>query len=156
MSTGNANSFENGTPSVTVAIPSAMSNVPFSHIDKTEKFKGVDFKPWQKKMYFYLTTLNLARFLSEDAAVIAKNDTDRDARVVFDTCKHSDFLCRNYVLNILNITLYKVYFEATTAKELWESLENKYKIKGTRIKKFVIDRLYDYNMVDNKTVSSQI
>ena len=77
MSTGNANGFENGTPSVTVAIPSAMPNVPFSHIDKTEKFKGVDFKPWQKKMYFYLTTLNLARFLSEDAPIIAENDTNK-------------------------------------------------------------------------------
>ena len=132
MATGNAN----GAPSVTVAIPSAVPNVPLSHIDKPEKFKGVDFKPWQKKMYFYLTTLNLAMFLSEDALVIAEDNTDRDARIALDAWKHSDFLCRNYVLNSLDMALYKVYCKAKTAKELWESLENKYKIEGVELRSF--------------------
>ncbi|GJY05339.1 pol polyprotein [Tanacetum coccineum] len=41
--------------------------------------------------------------------------------------KHSDFLCHNYVLNGLIDPLYNVYCKTTTAKELWESLERKYK-----------------------------
>ncbi|GJV87771.1 mutator type transposase [Tanacetum coccineum] len=41
--------------------------------------------------------------------------------------KHSDFLCHNYVLNGLVDSLYNMYCKTTTAKELWESLERKYK-----------------------------
>nr|GEW71530.1 retrotransposon protein, putative, Ty1-copia subclass [Tanacetum cinerariifolium] len=41
--------------------------------------------------------------------------------------KYSDFLCHNYVLNGLVDDLYNMYCKTTTAKELWESLEHKYK-----------------------------
>ncbi|KAI5314045.1 hypothetical protein L3X38_043221 [Prunus dulcis] len=39
-----------------------------SHREKPENFNGTDFKRWQQKMLFYLTTLNLAKFLKEDAS----------------------------------------------------------------------------------------
>ena len=38
--------------------------VTFSHGERPEKFTGVDFKRWQQKMLFYLTTLGLANFLT--------------------------------------------------------------------------------------------
>ncbi|GKD78416.1 hypothetical protein Tco_1341037, partial [Tanacetum coccineum] len=50
--------------------------------------------------------------------------------------KHSDFLCRNYVLNGLVDSLYNVYCKTTIAKELWESLERKYKTEDIFTKKF--------------------
>jgi len=34
--------------------------------EKPEKFDGTEFKRWQQKMLFYLTTLHLAKFLQED------------------------------------------------------------------------------------------
>lgn len=34
--------------------------------EKPKIFFGVDFKRWQQKMFFYLTTLCLQRFISED------------------------------------------------------------------------------------------
>ena len=39
-----------------------------------------------------------------------------------------------------------------TAKELWESLDRKY----VRVKKFVVGRFLDYNIVDSKTMVSQL
>ncbi|KZV46475.1 hypothetical protein F511_10580, partial [Dorcoceras hygrometricum] len=48
---------------------------------------------------------------------------------------HSDFLCRNYVLNGLSDALYNVFCEKKTAKELWESLDRKYKIEDAGAKK---------------------
>ena len=42
-----------------------VNSIP-NHGEKPEKFNGTDFKRWQHKMLFYLTTLNLARFLNED------------------------------------------------------------------------------------------
>ncbi|XP_076886936.1 uncharacterized protein LOC143536942, partial [Bidens hawaiensis] len=40
---------------------------------------------------------------------------------------HSDFLCRNYVLNGMVDALYNAYCKVKTAKEKWESLDRKYK-----------------------------
>ena len=53
-------------------------------------------------MLFYLTTLNLAKFLREDAPICSENEADRQV-VAMDAWKHSDFLCKNYILNGLVI-----------------------------------------------------
>ncbi|GKA82540.1 hypothetical protein Tco_0789288, partial [Tanacetum coccineum] len=50
--------------------------------------------------------------------------------------KHSDFLCRDYVLNGLVGSLYNVYCKTTTAKELWVSLERKHKTEDAGTNKF--------------------
>ncbi|GKA75991.1 hypothetical protein Tco_0782369 [Tanacetum coccineum] len=41
-------------------------------------------------------------------------------------------------------------------KELWESLERKYKTKDAGTKKFVVARFLDYKMADSKNVISQV
>ena len=43
-----------------------------------------------------------------------------------------------------------------TTKELWESLDREYKIEDFKVKKFVIDRFFEFVMVDSKTVISQV
>ncbi|XP_073120475.1 uncharacterized protein [Henckelia pumila] len=96
------------------------------HGEKPEKFTGVDFKSWQQKMLFYLTTLNLTRFLSEDAPKLKAD------------------------------SLYNVYCEKKTAKELWESLDKKYKTEDAGAKKFLVGRFLDFKMVDSKLVISQV
>ena len=58
-------------------------------------------------MMFYLTTLNLARFLTEDQ--LKANEDDRDSLMVFDVWKSFYYLCRNYVLDGLTNPLYSVY-----------------------------------------------
>ena len=79
--------------------------------EKLEKFNGLNFKMWQQKMLFYLITLNLAnlaRFLTEDAPKLKEDERDIQVINVVDAWKHSDFLCRNYVLNALTDSLYTV------------------------------------------------
>ena len=74
-------------------------SVPVNHNEKPEKFGGLNFKTWQQKMLFYLTTLNLARFLKEDPPIVREDEVDPQVFHAADAWKHSDFLCRNYVLN---------------------------------------------------------
>ena len=53
---------ESNTPIVTTT-PASIQNrvqVPINHGEKSKKFNGTEFKRWQQKMLFYLTTLNLA------------------------------------------------------------------------------------------------
>ncbi|XP_076906272.1 uncharacterized protein LOC143562325 [Bidens hawaiensis] len=49
-----------------------------------------------------------------------------------------------------------MYCSIKTAKELWESLQKKYKTEDARTKKFVVTRFLDCKMVDFKTVISQV
>ena len=50
-------------------------------------------------MLFYLTTLNLAKFLRDDAPICNENEANRQVVAAMDAWKHSDFLCKNYILN---------------------------------------------------------
>lgn len=132
-----------------------LTAVPSDHVkhrEKSEKFNCVHFKRWQKM--FYLTTLNLARFLNKEALVVGEQDSQ--VFIALDTWKNSDFLCRNYVLNTLHNAFYNMHSVKKTAKELWESLEKKYKIEDVGSKKFVVCRFLDYKMVDSKTVINQV
>ncbi|GMQ05992.1 hypothetical protein CsSME_00050763 [Camellia sinensis var. sinensis] len=162
MATETVNNVGNTNPtSASVIIPTAMvtsllTTVPINHNEKPEKFNGTEFKRWQQKILFYLTILNLARFVKENAPALSEEETDRQAIAAVEAWKHSDFLCRNYILNGLDNTLYNVYSPLQTARELWESLDKKYKTEDAGIKKYVVGRFLEYMMVDSKTVISQV
>ena len=66
------------------------------------------------------------------------------------------FCAINYIMNALTDSLYNVYTDKKTAKELWESLDRKYKTVDAEDKKFIVGRFLDYKMVDSKTVVSKV
>ena len=82
--------------------------------------------------------MNLAKFLTEDAPKIKEDERDIQVINAIDTWKHSNFLCKNYVLNGLTDSLYNVYYTKSSTKELWESLNRKYKTEDARAKKFIV------------------
>ena len=132
--------------------------VPVSHYEKPAKFTGKDFKTWQSKMHFYLTTLKLARFLKEDppTSVVGEGADLAQVQTAVDNWKESDFLCRNLVLNGLSDELYKVYQVKKTAKELWESLDHKYRMEDAGAKKYLVAKFLNFTMVDSKSVVNQV
>ena len=70
-------------------------------------------------MTFYLTTLNLARYLTEDKPVVAELEHSQQTLAAADVWMRSDFLCRTYILNGLQDSMYNVYVVKNTAKDLW-------------------------------------
>ncbi|GJW62364.1 hypothetical protein Tco_0111699 [Tanacetum coccineum] len=92
-------------PATTVVIPTGApaTNTVANHAERPEKFNGQNFKRWQQKMFFYLTTLGLARFLKETAPQVEPpaegQSSNAQAVQAVEAWKHSDFLCHNYVLN---------------------------------------------------------
>ncbi|KAA0048117.1 hypothetical protein E5676_scaffold546G00690 [Cucumis melo var. makuwa] len=127
-----------------------------AHGEKPEKFGDVDFKRWQQKILFYLTTLNLAKFLTEDAPILSEGETNKEKQLAIDAWKHVEYLCKNYILNGLDNTLYNVYSSVHSAKNLWTSLEKKYKTEVVGAKKFIVGKFLDYKMVYSKTVMNQV
>ena len=79
-------------------------------------------------MLFYLTTLNLTKFLYEDAPNLKENEIDRQVVVVVDAWKHADFLCKNYILYGLVSTLYNVYSSMYSSLPLYNVLSNPLRI----------------------------
>ena len=139
-----------------MVLVAAPITVPINHGEKLEKFNGTEFKRWQQKILFYLTTLNLAKFLYENAPNLKENQMDRQVVAAMEAWKHADFLCKNYILNGLDDTQYNVYSSIKTSKELWDSLEKKYKTIDAGTKKFIVGKLLDYKMVDSKTMLNQV
>ncbi|GKE26330.1 zinc finger, CCHC-type containing protein [Tanacetum coccineum] len=89
---------------------------------KLDKFEGHDFRRWQKKMHFLLTTLKVVYVLTtpmpellEDATVELLEDATVEA-----------ITCRGHILNAMSDSLFDVYTNVESAKELWDSLESKY------------------------------
>ena len=72
------------TPTVAVAtrVPTSTVTLLVNHAKRQKKFNGLNFKRWQQKMMFYLTTLNLTRFLVNDP--LKANEDDRDFLMAFD------------------------------------------------------------------------
>ena len=58
-----------------MASTSSVPTVNVSHREKPENFNGTDFKHWQQKMLFYLTTLSWAKFLRKDPLTLAEGET---------------------------------------------------------------------------------
>ncbi|XP_012857160.1 PREDICTED: uncharacterized protein LOC105976441 [Erythranthe guttata] len=126
--------------------------------EKPNKFTGTDFATWKNKMFFYLTIMNFAKFLNEEAPK-AKGETSENNKEVFlaiDAWCHYVFLCCNYILNCLDEPLYKVYSPIKNVKLLWDSLSKKYKSEDVGYRKFLGDKFQFYRMVDSKTVSEQV
>ncbi|KAL2526749.1 CCHC-type domain-containing protein [Abeliophyllum distichum] len=98
-----------------MAIPVQTTSV--LHGEKPVNFSGVEFKRWQQKMLFYLTTLNLARFLSENPPTVQEGINKRESRITLDAWKHYDFFCKNYILDGL-IGQYTMYSAMKTAKRV--------------------------------------
>ncbi|GJS42867.1 retrovirus-related pol polyprotein from transposon TNT 1-94 [Tanacetum coccineum] len=104
-----------------------ITNTVANHAEKPEKFNGQNFKRWQQKIFFYLTTLNLARFLNETAPQVEPSAEGQPSNA-----------------------------QTTTAKELWESLERKCKTEDVGTKKFMVACFLNYKMVDSKNVITQV
>uniref|UniRef100_A0A1U7VI37 Uncharacterized protein LOC104217448 n=1 Tax=Nicotiana sylvestris TaxID=4096 RepID=A0A1U7VI37_NICSY len=98
----------------------------------------------------------LAPFIKEDVHDLPDKTPENERFTVIETWKHYDFLCKNYILSDLEDSLYNVYSNVETSKELWTALEKKYKTEDAGMKKFVAAKFLDYKMIDNKSVIIQV
>jgi hypothetical protein len=58
------------------------------HGKKTKMFNGLDFKKWQHELLFYMTTLNLAKFLLKKVLKLSNNKFDSIIVVALDVWNH--------------------------------------------------------------------
>jgi len=118
------------------------------HDGKSKKFNGLNFKRWQQKILFYLTTLNLTKFLIKKVSKSLENEYDPTIVTVVDAWNHINFVWKNYILNRLDNTFYNVYISIKSVKALWKILDTKYKAEDVEMKKFIVGKFLNFKMID--------
>ncbi|XP_073153970.1 uncharacterized protein [Henckelia pumila] len=93
---------------------------------------------------------------TRECPCFSDKETDKDKWAAYDAWKNRDYLCRNYILNGLDNTLYNVYSQDKASKDLWKSLEKKYRTEDAGMKKFIVGKFLNYKMIDFKSVLSQV
>ncbi|CAM8936830.1 unnamed protein product [Rhodiola kirilowii] len=125
-----------------------------ANFGKLEKFEGVNFRRWQKKMHFLLTSLKVVHVLSTPMPA-ADDNGPIDAIRKRSKWENDDYICRGHILNGMADNLFDVYQNVESAKELWDALEAKYMREDASSKKFLVSNFNSYKMVDSRPVSEQ-
>nr|GEV28443.1 zinc finger, CCHC-type [Tanacetum cinerariifolium] len=132
----------------------AMKHVA-SNFAKLKKFKRVDFRRWQKKMHFLLSSMSvvyvLTTLMPEDGG---DNPTVEQVRKMAKW-DNDDYVCKGLILNGMSDSLFDVYQNVETSKELWDTLEAKYMAKDASSKKFLVSNFTNYKMTDSRPVLKQ-
>nr|GEW93818.1 zinc finger, CCHC-type [Tanacetum cinerariifolium] len=103
---------------------------------KLDKFEGHDFRRWQKKMHFLLTTLKVVYVLTTPMPELLEDATVEAIRIR-EKWENDDYICRGHILISMSDSLFDVYTNVESAKELWDSLESKYMAEDSSSKKFL-------------------
>ncbi|XP_010546470.1 PREDICTED: uncharacterized protein LOC104818550 [Tarenaya hassleriana] len=121
---------------------------------KLDKFEGVGFRRWQKKMHFLLTTLNVVYVISTPRPEETEEETLAQARIR-NKWDNDNYVCCGHILNGMSDEIFDVYQHIDTAKALWESLEAKYVSDDASSKRFLVSSFNSYKMVDSRSVMEQ-
>nr|GEU58487.1 zinc finger, CCHC-type [Tanacetum cinerariifolium] len=126
-----------------------------SNFAKLKKFEGVNFRIWQKKMHFLLSSMSvvyvLTTLLPEDGG---ENPTVEQVRRRAK-CDNKDYVCRGLILNGMSDSLFDIYQNVDTSKELWDTLEAKCMVEDASSKKFLVSNFTNYKMTDLRPVLEQ-
>ncbi|XP_010521498.1 PREDICTED: uncharacterized protein LOC104800401 [Tarenaya hassleriana] len=121
---------------------------------KLEKFEGVAFRRWQKKMKFLLTTLHVVYVISTPRPEENEEEKLAQARTR-NKWDNDNYVCCGHILNGMSDALFDVYQNIETAKELWSKLEEKYMSEDASSKRFLVSEFNAYKMVDVRPVMEQ-
>nr|GFA01697.1 zinc finger, CCHC-type [Tanacetum cinerariifolium] len=96
-----------------------------SNFAKLDKFEGVDFKRWQKKMHFLLSSISVVYVLT---TLIPDDGDDATVDQLMKRAKrdNDDYVCRGLIVNGMSDSLFDIYQNIKSFKELWDYLEAKY------------------------------
>ena len=125
---------------------------------KLDRFDGTNFSRWKDKMKFLLTALKLFYVLDPNLMSFPTM-SDEDTNEIKAQRKKRDedeLICRGHILNTLSNRLYDLYTSMKSSREIWNALEAKYKTETIGTNKFIIQKYFDYKMLDNISILDQV
>ena len=99
---------------------------------------------------FYVLNLNLMSFptTSDEATDEIKEQRKKQ--------EEDELICRRHILYTLSSPLYDLYTSLKSPKEILNALGAKYKTEKVVTNKFIIQKYFDYKMLDNISVLDQV
>jgi len=67
-----------------------------------------------------------------------------------------DYHCLHRILSTLSNSLYDIYYENKSVKELWIALEEKYSLDDTEIERFTSFSFNKFIMTNSKPINDQL
>ncbi|GJV99348.1 zinc finger, CCHC-type containing protein [Tanacetum coccineum] len=107
-----------------------------SNFAKLDKFEWVDFRRWQKKMHFLLSSMSVVYVLTTPILEDGENATMKHIRRR-NKWENDDYVYRGLILNGMSNPLFYIYQNVESSKELWDSLEAKYIAQDASSKKLL-------------------
>ena len=86
---------------------------------------------------------------------IARDEDTDKIKAKRKKLEEDELICRGHILNSLLDHLYDLYTSIKSPKEIWNTLEAKYKTKKIGTNKFIIQKYFDYKILDNISVLDQ-
>ncbi|GJX26544.1 zinc finger, CCHC-type containing protein, partial [Tanacetum coccineum] len=68
---------------------------------------------------------------------------------------NDDYVCKGLILNGMSDSLFDIYQNVVTSKELWDTLEAKYTAEDASSKKFLVSNFTNYKMTNSRPVLEQ-
>ena len=125
---------------------------------KLDCFDRTNFSQWKDKMKFLLIVLKLFYILDPNLMPFptASNEDTDEIKVQRKKREEDELIYRGHILNTLSDHLHDLYTSMKSPKEIWNALEAKYKNAKVGTKKFIIQKYFNYKMLDNISVLNQV
>nr|GEX46897.1 zinc finger, CCHC-type [Tanacetum cinerariifolium] len=125
-----------------------------SNIANLDKFEGVHFRRWQKKIHFLLSSMSvmymLTTLIPDDGGNAIVDQIRKRAK-----WDNDNYVRRGLIFNGMSDSLFDIYQNVESSKELRDSLEAKYMAEDASSKKFLINNFTNYKMTDSRPVMEQ-
>jgi hypothetical protein len=115
----------------------------FSATLKLNIFYGTNFKRWQNKMILWLTAMHVIH--------VIRGKPDQVSPKEEKSFKAADNLFPGAMISILADHLF-FYLSIAISKELWDALEANFGVTNAGSELYVMEKLSDYKMVDDRLV----
>ncbi|GKA47911.1 zinc finger, CCHC-type containing protein [Tanacetum coccineum] len=116
---------------------------------KLDRMDGMNFTRWKEKMKFLLTAFKVYYVLEGPPVGVMTEEEQRKR-------EQDETLCRGYILSTLTDRLYDLYTPMTSAREIWNSLEEKYTAEKEGADKFITFKFFEFAMEDNVSILDQV
>lgn len=80
-----------------------------ANFSKLEKFEGVDFRRWQKKMHFLLSSINVVDVLTTEIPEDYGEAATMEQMRAKSKWENDDYVCRGLILNGMSDSLFDIY-----------------------------------------------
>ncbi|KAK0591232.1 hypothetical protein LWI29_037314 [Acer saccharum] len=132
-----------------------MKSVESNNNCAPKRFSGQNFKRWQARMKFWLTTLGL--FSVIDAPSIPDSEEEPGRTHALKVPKKQDYLCHGKICSRLEDNLFDIYYQIPSAHDIWYALEKKYSTEDAGLEKYHVDKeCYQRKGKKGKSIEGQV